>query len=134
VITTDFRVVAPYLYDKTGLVSVPSHTAYIGRIGRDGKILAGIAFHDYIAGRVASVTLACEEYGLGKELLRFGFRYAFRQLGVRRLTSTIDSGNSKSLHLTQRLGFEVEATLKGAGKTGDLICLALWKDNCRFIK
>jgi hypothetical protein len=71
---------------------------------------------------------------LSKEFLWAMFDYPFNQMGVKRITGCVSSANQKALRLDKHLGFEYEATLKGAMPDGDLIILVMWRDKCRFLR
>lgn len=51
--------------------------------------------------------------GLMMEAINAITQYAFKQLGVKRLTITCDIDNIRSRKIPERLGFSLEATLKG---------------------
>ena len=59
--------------------------------------------------------------------------YIFNFVKVNRFTATVESTNLKAIKLNEHIGFITEATLRGAGKTDDLIIMTLWKDNCRML-
>ena len=62
------------------------------------------------------------------------FDYPFRQLNVNRITVTIGEGNMDSRRLAEHLGFELEATLKSAHPSGDLLVYRMFKHSCRWLQ
>lgn len=59
--------------------------------------------------------------------------YIFNQIGVKRFTATVEADNLKAIKLNKHIGFVVEATLKDAGRNGDLLIMTLWPENCRML-
>ncbi len=57
--------------------------------------------------------------------------YIFNFCGCKRFTATVESDNIKAIELNKHIGFEIEATLKIAGRNGDLIIMVLWPEKCR---
>ena len=62
------------------------------------------------------------------------FGYAFNQLKVKKIMGVVDSTNIKALQFDAHIGFVEEATIKDAGKHGDLIILTMTRQQCRFLK
>jgi len=56
---------------------------------------------------------SCAGKGLMTEAVNAITQYAFKQLGVKRITITCDIDNIRSKKISERLGFSLEATLKG---------------------
>jgi RimJ/RimL family protein N-acetyltransferase len=66
------------------------------------------------------------------ELLDHAFVYAFKQLGLKRLTVFVESTNEKSLKITSHIGFVEEGVMHQAGDNGqDVIIKVLWPGNYR---
>ena len=98
---------------------------------KDGNLIAGATFENY-TGRNMIVHQRMD--GSPPRAFWFAFAdYSYNQLGCLRVTGLVESTNEKALKLNKHIGFEVEATLKDAGKEGDLIVMVLWRDNCRFL-
>jgi RimJ/RimL family protein N-acetyltransferase len=67
--------------------------------------------------------------------LRAIFGYPFIQLGLNRVTATINASNSKSISLCIRLGFRLEGELKQYYENGNSAMIyGLTKDNCGWTK
>ena len=73
------------------------------------------------------------KHALKRSLIYAFFDYAFNQLGLERLTGTVDSTNADALRFDQHLGFRHEFTIP-MGSAPDLIQLVMWRDQCRWIK
>lgn len=119
--------VARWVMEKVG-----SYTDGMTAIGweRDGIIVAGCAFenfnHNNCFGHQRIDSPAPREYWFALA------DYLFRQCKLKRFTATVEADNEKAIKLNKRIGFEVEATLKQAGKNGDLLVMVLWADKCRM--
>ena len=112
---------------------VGSYTDGMTAIGweRDGVIVAGTSCENYngnnMFGHQRIDSPPAREYWFAVA------DYIFRQCGVKRFTATVESDNKKAIRLNQKIGFEIEATLKDAGRNGDLLVMVLWKENCRML-
>jgi L-amino acid N-acyltransferase YncA len=96
-------------------------------------VIAGIVFHEF-NGVNASVHVAVARPGKYLiELLRHGALYAFSHCGLRRLTGFVESDNRAALMLDYHIGFQHEATMKGAGRQGQNVeILVLRPENFRY--
>jgi hypothetical protein len=94
-----------------------------------GKIVAGLVFYDS-NGSHCLVNIAIDGGRFPRGLLFAGLRYAFSQLQLKRLTFIIADSNIRSQELCARLGAAYEATLQGAGITGDLLIYKLLPEAC----
>lgn len=77
--------------------------------------------------------IAFEPHSLDRQFLGLIHQYPFIQLGVKRITGLVAETNKKALNLDLKLGFEIEARLKNATPTGDMLVLVMWKENCRYL-
>ena len=106
----------------------------IGRVV-DGQLVGGAVFNDYTGPNICMhVASDGSRRWINRELLRVCFDYPFNQLGVDRITGIVGEGNEDARRFDENLGFELEARLKGAHKTGDLLVYVLWRDKCRFLR
>jgi RimJ/RimL family protein N-acetyltransferase len=71
---------------------------------------------------------------MSREFLRYCFHYPFVELGCKRVTGYVEASNLEARRFDEHLGFEVEATLKDAAPTGDVLVYVMWKDRCRWLK
>lgn len=115
--------------------SVHAWAGYVclGLEDESGKLIAGVVLESY-NGRNANVHVA----GIGRNwvnrnMLVTFFNYAFRHLKVERLTGLVPSTNHQALAFDKHLGFQWEATLKGAAKDGDLEILVMRREDCRYL-
>ena len=62
------------------------------------------------------------------------FHYPFIVCGAHKVLCPIPSDNARSISLATRMGFDLEARLRDAAPTGDILIFTLTKANCRFLK
>jgi RimJ/RimL family protein N-acetyltransferase len=103
-------------------------------IEKNGEIVCGVLFEDY-NGQSIQIHVALKEGArMTREWFNTLFGYAFNQLKVKKIMGVVDSTNKKALQFDTHIGFVVEATIKDAGKHGDLIILTMTRQQCRFLK
>ena len=99
---------------------------------KDGKLIAGVAFESQNAncmwGHQRIDSPPCKQFWINVA------DFIFNQAGCKRFSALVEVQNEKAINLNKRIGFEIEATLKLAGKNGDLHIMTLWRENCRFLK
>ena len=108
-----------------------SYTALGWADDETGRLIAGLAFYD-CNGRSCSCSLAIDGGVFPRPLIRAGLTYAFLQLKLARLTFLIEESNLPSQHLVRRFGAVHEATLRDAGKSGNMLIFALFPEDCKL--
>jgi RimJ/RimL family protein N-acetyltransferase len=102
---------------------------------KNGQIVAGVAYANWngvnVECHIASDGL---KRWLTKQYLWTIFDYPFNQLGVNRITVCVGEGNTDSRRFVEHLGFIIEARLKGAHPTGDILIFCMKRQDCRFIQ
>lgn len=120
--------VARWTMEKIG-----SFTEGMKAIGweKDGVIIAGTAFENWngsnMFGHQRIDSPPPREYWFQVA------NYIFNQIKVKRFTATVEADNYKAIKLNHKIGFVIEATLKDAGRNGDLLIMTLWPENCRML-
>lgn len=102
---------------------------------RNGALVAG-AMYEGFNGRNIWVHLAGAPgtHWMTRTFLRAGFAYPFLVCGVDRLSGYVNAANAQVRRLNEHLGYEVEATLRGAAPDGgDVLIYVMWKRNCRYV-
>lgn len=118
--------VARWTMEKIG-----SYTEGMQAIGWeiDGVIVAGTAFENWngsnMFGHQRIDAPPAREYWFQVA------NYIFNQIKVKRFTACVESDNHRAIKLNKHIGFVIEATLKDAGRNGDLLIMTLWPENCR---
>jgi RimJ/RimL family protein N-acetyltransferase len=70
---------------------------------------------------------------ISKDLLWACFDYPFNKLGVKVILATVSSTNEEALRLNRHLGFIDKAYIEDAHVDGDLVILAMRRENCRWL-
>ncbi len=133
IITNDTELVGPWVCEKVGVKWVSGRGAAIGQLNEKGELVAGVLYEDW-SGANIFVHMAATGLWAKKEFLNVAFDYAFNFLKVNRVTAMIESNNTRCLRLAHRAGFELECTLKGASKSGDVLIFRMFKSDCKYTK
>lgn len=102
---------------------------------KNGELVAGVAYANWNGVNVeCHIASDGSRKWLTREYLWTIFDYPFNQLGVNRITVCVGEGNRDSTRFVEHLGFILEARLKGAHPTGDLLIFRLLRQDCRWIR
>lgn len=100
----------------------------------NGALAAGVAYGDYNGVNIQMhVASDGSKRWMRREYLWACFDYPFNQAGCKRITGLVGEGNKAAQRFDEHLGFELEARLKSAHPTGDLLVYVMWKDNCKWV-
>ena len=105
-------------------------------VERDGRLIAGVGYSNWTPSVDIRMHVAAEhgEPWLSRKALQAFFYYPFIELGVRRVSSLILPSNSRSIRLSEPLGFKSEGRIREAWHTGDdLLLYGLLKRECRYL-
>ena len=98
---------------------------------KDGVLIAGTVFENFncsnMFGHQRIDAPPSREYWFQVA------NYIFNIAKVKRFTATVEADNHKAIKLNKHIGFVIEATLKDAGRNGDLLIMTLWPENCRML-
>jgi hypothetical protein len=101
---------------------------------RHGQVVAAVCYDGYNGANInMHVASDGSKHWLNKEFLWFVFYYPFRQLKVKRITGIVPSGNGEARRFDEKIGFELEATLKDAHPQGDLLIYKMTPETCRWL-
>ena len=119
-------------------IGVPvMYSAGMQGIGReiDGGLVGAVLYEGYTTNNIFMHAAGRGRRWISRKLLSAAFYYPFVQLNCKRITAWVEESNLDSRRFVENVGFEVEATLKGAAHDGgDVFLYVLWKEQCRFIK
>ena len=124
--------VARWVAERTGGQYFDGSGQGIGWVNH-GELVAGVLYDNFTGGSVQMHVAGVGKRWLVREFLHFCFRYPFEQLKVNKVVGLVDSSNAAALRFDLHLGFQQEAVIKDAGRTGDIIVLTMTRDQCRFI-
>jgi RimJ/RimL family protein N-acetyltransferase len=124
--------VARWVCERVGGSYDPGSMTALG-LERDGVLIAGVMFDHYNGRSVAMHVAGDGGHWMTREFARACFGYAFNQLRVGKVLGFVDSTNTAARRYDEHLGFVLEATITGAGKTGDLLIYSMTPQQCRWI-
>jgi RimJ/RimL family protein N-acetyltransferase len=100
---------------------------------RTGKIVAGVVYEGYNTRNIW-MHGAVEGGRVSREFVWAIHYYPFVELGVDRISTMVRDTNDASKRVTARMGYEVEARLRGAADDGsDTLIFVLRRQDCRFL-
>lgn len=114
-------------------ITFPPLSRAIG-LARDGKIIAGVVYHDFRYERHIEMSMySTTPRWATKESLYYFFSYPFIQLNCARVTAVTSETNRHTQRFLERLGFTKEGVLREAYPDGDAIVYGMLKDECRYL-
>lgn len=128
----DADFVAPWVFSKAGGVWFPGSGSSIGKL-KNGELVAGVVY-DHYNGVNIHASIAGVGNWADRDFLWKIFDYPFNQIGAKRMTAMICSTNRKSIDLVTKMGFNLEAKLRGATSKGDLLLYVMFKDECKYLR
>ena len=111
---------------------LPENATCIGQ-EKDGNLIAVIGYCGFQAKSCMMHCAAIDENWISKDLLWASFDYPFNQLGVKVILATVSSENEEALKLDRHLGFKDKAYIEDAHVDGDLVILAMRREDCRWL-
>ena len=99
----------------------------------DGNLVAVVGYCGFMAKSCVIHVAAIDDSWISKDLLWASFDYPFNKLGVSVILATVSSNNEDSLKLSRHLGFVDKAYIEDAHEDGDLVILAMRRENCRWL-
>lgn len=133
IITDENERVSQFVAKRIGLNRDFASYTTVG-LEKDGELIAGVIYTEYNVSNIVCHIGAVGKQWLDREYLWYIFYYPFMQMKVNRITVVVESDNFESQRFVKHLGFELEATLKDAGRSGDLLIYRMFKKDCRFLE
>jgi RimJ/RimL family protein N-acetyltransferase len=96
--------------------------AVMGWCDRDGQIVMGAYFTNHQPNGSIEIHICGR---MSREGVRDAYRYAFNQLGVKRVTALIERSHKLLRKKLHKLGFKYEATIKNQYGDGDALMFRL---------
>lgn len=112
----------------------PAVDPVISNVSDDGELLGGVIYDGYTGPCIFIHQAGFTKHWMSRDMLWCAFDYPFNYLGCSKLCGTIPSTLPDLLDINTRLGFEVEAVIKGAYPGGDMLVLSMTRDECRWLK
>ena len=112
---------------------LPEETVCIGQ-EIDGNLVAVVGFASFMPNACQMHIGAVDEVNwMSRDLLWAAFDYPFNKLGVKVILGQINADNESALRLNRHLGFKVVAEIADAHMDGDLVIMAMRREDCRFL-
>ena len=125
------KEVVAWVYEPLG-GAVNDSSSGLGWLNSDGCLVGGFVVEGW-KGSNAWVHQR-QEGRTGREFWYAMADWVFNQLDCKRITGPVADSNQRAIELNKNIGFEHEATLRGAAYDGtDLHLMVLWKENCRML-
>ena len=99
----------------------------------DGEVKAVVAFDNILDKSCEMHTAAIVLNWISRDLLWACFDYPFNILKVKVILASVASTNTEALKLDRHLGFVDKAYIEDAHIDGDLVILAMRRENCRWL-
>jgi len=99
----------------------------------DGEVKAVVAYDNVLDKSCLMHTAAIVPNWISKDLLWACFDYPFNKLGLSVILASVSSNNEEALKLDRHLGFVDKAYIEDAHIDGDLVILAMRRENCRWL-
>ena len=102
---------------------------------RDGRLVAGVIYNSNESANIC-MHVGAEDGSkwMTRDFLYACFYYPFEQLGKRRVTACIRSGNKKAADFVENLGFKYEARLPHWYGEEDMLVYGMLRERCRFLE
>jgi len=126
----------PYLLDflrKNNTGEYPDNTVCFGQ-ELDGELIGVAAFNNITPVLCQFHVTSKTPYWVTKDLLYKIFDYPFNKLKVKVILAPICKDNHKSLNFGRKLGFVKVADIPYAHQDGDLIVMAMKRDQCKWLQ
>jgi len=98
---------------------------------QNGEFVAGVIYENWNRR-----TITCHIAISGRLTPRYLaviFDYPFNVCDVKKIIVPVDSTNSKSVNLVEKMGFTEEARIKDGMANGDMILYTLAKNDCKYL-
>jgi len=131
-VSCDVELIGPWVCERIGVKYRKDTFTALGKLV-DGKIVAGVLYQCWNQVNLTE-HIAAEGNWADRTFLHAIFHYPFDQLGAKRLTVSICESNKKSIALVEKMGFIMEARLRGATSAGDLLIYRMFREECKYLR
>jgi len=116
-----------------GMKWVPDQFTAVGR-QENGRIVAGALYENYNGVNVFIHIAGEGKHFLDNESLFVVFDYPFNQLKVKRITGMISHNNFIARRFAEKMGFQLEHTMKDAAPDGHICIYRMFREDCKYLK
>lgn len=132
IVTDQAERVSQWVAEQCGSVWRSGREQALGLV-EDGQILAGVVYDQWNFRSIGAHIAVLPGTWPTRTFIRAGFAYPFLQLKAEKIIGFVGEGNLAARRLDEHLGFVLEATLKAAHPTGDLLVYSMTRDQCRWL-
>ena len=129
----DYDRIADFVVGKIGHGRKTDNFTAIGLESGD-KMVAGVVYSDFNGNNILAGIAAEGKHSFNREFLWYMFYYPFVQAGVQRITARVETNNLQSQRFVERLGFELEFSMKRGGRFGDLLIYRMFREDCKYLE
>jgi len=131
-VTTENQPLLAEVLARTTHCNYPSNLQCIGQ-EVDGEIIAVIGYSNFLPKACEiHVGSICGNWAT-KDLLWAAFDYPFNKLEVKVILGQVCGDNKEAIRLNRHLGFEIVAEIPDAHQFGDLVIMAMKREQCRWL-
>lgn len=125
----------PYLREVLARTTHGRYSDTLMCIGQeqDGEIVAVIGYSNFLPKACEIHVGAIAPNWASKDLLWAAFDYPFNKLGVNVILGQVCADNTEALRLNRHLGFEIVAEIPDAHQYGDLVIMAMKREQCKYL-
>lgn len=98
------------------------------------ETLGGALYTEYNGRTLQMHVAGLRANWLNRELLSRAFQYPFLHLNAQKVFGLVEVANKRALDFDLHLGFKEEARVRDVYPSGDMIILAMYREDCRFIR
>jgi RimJ/RimL family protein N-acetyltransferase len=111
----------------------PISDVVIARL-KDGELLGGVIYTGYTGASVAMHVAGFDPKWINPDMLWICFDYAFNQLKVNKIFGQVPANNKRALEFDLKLGFIEVARIADVFPDGDLLVMAMSREQCRWLR
>lgn len=100
---------------------------------KEGRLLGGVIFNNYTKASINLHMAGFDNHWATRDFIWCVFHYAFVQLQCKKVFGQVPASNSRAIQINARLGFHIEHIVKDVFPDGDLVVLAMYKDECVWL-
>ena len=116
----------------TNAVYNPGAETVISR-SEEGRLFGGVIFSCYTGTSLCIDVAGFRPHWCNRNLLWMTFNYAFGQLRCKVMLGRLHSTNKEAIKFDLHAGFKEVCRIPDAVPNGDLIILAMYRDECRWL-
>ena len=110
------------------------HMTAIGEYDPARDLITGVVGYDGWSKNAVEMHAAGDGNWLSREMLYRVFHYPFVSAGVNVIFCRVDASDEATLEFDRKVGFVEQCRLRGGSDDGDMVILAMYKGDCKWLK